>query len=150
MKIGTIVVPTDFSESARHALDYAIRFAKPLDAEIVLVFVEGIFTYGVSGDLMGTAAAVRFFEEQRRLANRQLARLQSRIEKRGLRCRAIFTKGIPSQAIGETARRLGADLIVMSTHGRTGLSHLVMGSVAEKVVRSAPCPVLTVRGPRGS
>ena len=150
MKIRRILVPTDFSASSDKAADHAAALARDLGGSLVVVFVEGIFTYGLSGDLMGSTAAIQFFEEHRRDATARLERLRERLAKTGVPVRAVFTQGVPWQAIGDVARRVRADLIVMATHGRTGMSHVFMGSVAEKVVRTAPCPVLTIRPPESA
>jgi nucleotide-binding universal stress UspA family protein len=69
----------------------------------------------------------------------------ARVQQAGLQGDSVIVEGVPFQAIIDTARDSGADLIVMGTHGRTGLTHVLMGSVAEKVVRLAPCPVLVTR-----
>jgi nucleotide-binding universal stress UspA family protein len=84
-------------------------------------------------------------EEQRRLGEQQLARIGADLEKKGQRFRALIKSGSPPQQITDTAKRQHVNLIIMATHGRTGLAHMFMGSVAEKVVRTASCPVLTVR-----
>jgi nucleotide-binding universal stress UspA family protein len=115
MRIRRLLVPTDFSVPADRATDYAARLAARLGAEIVLLFVEGLGYYGPGLDWLSAEAAERMLQ------------------------------GIPWQAIGDTAARLGADWIVMATHGRTGLARALLGSVTENVVRTAPCPVLTLR-----
>ena len=89
-------------------------------------------------------------DEQRRMGNEQLARLGADLKKKGLRFRAMVRTGSPSQTIVALAKSGRADLIIMATHGRTGLAHVFLGSVAEKVVRTASCPVLTVRGAAAS
>ena len=83
----------------------------------------------------------------RRSAKRRLAAVLGRVRRTGVRVQAIFVEGLPADEILRSARRARADLIVMGTHGRHGMAHLLMGSVAERVVRTAPCPVLTVRHP---
>ena len=84
-------------------------------------------------------------EEQRASATQQLARLQARYAKRQIKLRTLLQTGTPYQAIVDTAKAVKAGLIVMSTHGRTGMKHLLLGSTAERVVRTAACPVLTMR-----
>ena len=87
-------------------------------------------------------------DEQRRSAKEQLARLGRSLQKRRVAVQTVLANGVPHVVIVDAAAKLGADLIVMSTHGRSGLSHLFMGSVTERIVRSATCPVLTVRAER--
>ena len=146
MPIKKILVPTDFSERALQALDYAIDLARLLRAELVVLFVVEPPHYASPADLYGASANLSMlFEEQQRMGQEQLARLARRLKSRRLKIETVLETGVPYQAITETAQALKADLIVMATHGRTGLSHILMGSVAERVVRSAACPVLTVR-----
>jgi len=146
MKIKRILVPVDFSKQSLKALDVAVDFAKPLGAELVVLFVIEPIYYAVP-DLAGTAAAALggMLEEQRKSAKQQLARLQARYARRRVTLRALLQTGMPYQAIVDTAKGIKAGLIVMSTHGRTGMKHLLLGSVAERVVRTAKCPVLTIR-----
>jgi universal stress protein A len=151
MTIKRILVPIDFSEASLQALDYAIDFGKPLAPEFVVLFVVEPLYYATPADLYGPAANLSMLlEEQRRIGREQLGRLAADLQKRRLRARTLLQMGVPYQVIVDTAKKMKADLIVMATHGRTGLSHMLMGSVAEKVVRSAACPVLTVRGHKGS
>jgi nucleotide-binding universal stress UspA family protein len=89
---------------------------------------------------------VKLLEEQRRAAKAELADLAARLAKRGVKVRTLLREGTPHRAIVDAAKQPGTDLIVMGTHGRTGMSRLLLGSVAELVIRHAPCPVLTVRG----
>lgn len=146
MKIKRVLVPIDFSKDSLKALDYAADFAKPLGAELVTLFVIEPIYYAVP-DLAGTAAGAvgGMIEEQRASAKQQLTRLQARYAKRKITLRTLLQTGTPYQAIVDTAKSLKAGLIVMSTHGRTGMKHLLLGSTAERVVRTATCPVLTMR-----
>jgi universal stress protein A len=146
MKIKRVLVPIDFSKDSLKALDYAADFAKPLGAELVTLFVIEPIYYAVP-DLAGTAAGAvgGMIEEQRASATQQLQRLQARYAKRKIKLRTLLQTGTPYQAIVDTAKALKAGLIVMSTHGRTGMKHLLLGSTAERVVRTATCPVLTMR-----
>jgi nucleotide-binding universal stress UspA family protein len=146
MKLKRILVPVDFSKQSLRALDYAIDLARPTAAELVALFViEPI--YYAEPDLAGVAAGPTggLLEQQRSGGEKQLERLRTRLAKRRIALRTLLQTGTPYQVIVDTAQRLKADLIVISTHGRTGLSHLLMGSVAERVVRAAACPVLTIR-----
>jgi nucleotide-binding universal stress UspA family protein len=145
-KIKRILVPVDFSAASLKALGYAADFAKPLQAEICVLFVVEPIYYAVP-DLAGAAAGttVGLIEEQRKSAKQQLERLQARYARKGNKLRTVLQTGTPYQAIVDSAKSLKANLIVMSTHGRTGMTHLLLGSVAERVVRSSTCPVLTIR-----
>jgi len=146
MKIKRILVPVDFSKQSRKALDYAIELARPTAAQVVALFVVEPIYYA-EPDLAGAVGSTvgGLLEQQRSGAEKQLARLRARLAKRCIKLRTLLQEGTPYQAIVDTARTIKADLIVISTHGRTGLSHLLMGSVAERVVRTATCPVLTIR-----
>jgi len=146
MKINRILVPVDYSPGSLQALKYAADLAKPLGAELLaLAVVEPILF--VVPDYAGAQSSTlaELINEQRRAARAELARLERRYAKRGVRLRPLVLIGRPSTAINETATRLKADLIIMATHGRTGVSRLLMGSVTERVVRTATCPVLTLR-----
>ena len=147
MAIKRILVPVDFSDGALQALDYAAGLARPSGAELVVLFVVEPVYYATPADMYGASTNLSMLlEEQQRIGREQLARLARRLEKRKLKSRTVLETGVPYQVITDTASKQKADLIVMATHGRTGLSHLLMGSVAERVVRTAVCPVLTVRG----
>ena len=98
----------------------------------------------IGADLYGAAAMATVLEEMHQSSRQALARAVDKIKKRGQRCRGLIGNGGAANAIVDTATRLRIDLIVLATHGRSGFSHLLLGSVAERVVRSATCPVLTV------
>jgi nucleotide-binding universal stress UspA family protein len=146
MKVKRILIPVDFSSHSLAALDYAAELAKPFKAALLVVHVVEPILYYTAPDFAGAAAAAsaELIDEQRRSVRARLVRLEQRYAKRRLKLRALLQTGAPYQAIADTARQEKADLIVMATHGHTGLSHLLMGSVAERVVRSAACPVLTL------
>ncbi len=146
MAIKRILVPVDFSADALSALQYAAAFAKVFKAELLILYVVEPIYYATPTDMYAASAeSAMLAQEQRRTAEQQLVRIGADLKKQGLRHRAMVKGGSPSQVIVDTARTSGADLIIMATHGRTGLAHMFMGSVAEKVVRSAACPVLTTR-----
>jgi nucleotide-binding universal stress UspA family protein len=146
-----IVVPLDFSASSLKALDAAVELCRGDAAEIVLVhaveplsFVAPMEMYAPAFDLGALAKEVEKGAKQR------LAQIAVELGRHHIEPRSVIRVGTPFQVIVETAKALRADLIVIviSTHGRTGLSHVLMGSVSEKVVRHAPCAVLIVRGLR--
>jgi universal stress protein A len=146
MAIKRILVPVDFSEDAMNALEYAGDFAQKFGGELLILHVVEPIYYGTPADMYVTSPNLSLLlDEQRAVATQQLARLSAKLEQKGQRHRTMLKTGVPAQVIADTARSKHADLIVMSTHGRTGLAHILMGSVTEKVVRHAGCPVLTVR-----
>ena len=146
--ITRILVPVDFSDPSLQALDYAIEFGRPFKPELIVLHVlEPIYYPGPTEHMYGPGYDMGLvYRELERAAREQLSRVAATLQKKRLRVRTLLRVGTAYHAIVETAQRLKADLIIMSTHGRTGFSHVLMGSVAERVVRSATCPVLTVRG----
>jgi nucleotide-binding universal stress UspA family protein len=144
MPITHILVPTDFSESSSHALDYAITFARALQARLTVLHVVELFPLG-SAEVMTIPEA--YIEDLKTEADRTMQSYLARITATGLTGDAVVVHGTPFQEIMDVAKAQHVDLIVMGTHGRTGLPHLLLGSVAERVVRLAPCPVLVVRMP---
>jgi universal stress protein A len=134
------VVPTDFSDQSLKALDYAIDFTRSLDegAEIVLVHV----VEPISHTRFIPDVSV-LLEQQRAEAAEKIAVWEKRTRQRHRKCRSEVHFGVPYEAIADAAKKSKADLIIIATHGHTGLAHLFLGSVAERVVRIAKCPVLT-------
>jgi nucleotide-binding universal stress UspA family protein len=143
-----ILVPFDFSPYAEQALVYAIDLAQTLQARLTLLHVIHLTPLAM-GD-MATGFPAAYFEEMETEAHQQVHAARERVHQAGLRCDIIISQGVPFQTIVDTAGDRDVDLIVMGTHGRTGLTHVLMGSVAEKVVRLAPCPVLVTRGTPGA
>jgi nucleotide-binding universal stress UspA family protein len=145
--ITNILVPTDFGEAADAALLYARELAVRFNARLHLLHVADnlqICTFAEAYPDM----AVRLQTELERTAREQLdARLVDSDGTGPRTARAVITSPAPVMSIVDYAKTNQIDLIVMGTHGRGVLSHIMMGSVAERVVRLAPCPVLTVRHP---
>ena len=136
-----ILVPTDLSEGAEQALDYACELARTLGAQIHLLNVIGIPALGVPElGVALTASMIDGLVVGNQDALDRLAR--SRSTQIG---QVMVRTGDARDVINQTAKEIGADLIVMGTHGRRGISRALLGSVAENVVRTAPCAVLTVR-----
>ena len=133
LRLERVVVATDFSVCSLNAIELAEELARRFGAELVLVHAEGRPL--IDADLAYLAHAG---------AERRLAEAVAHLQAPGLRVRAVLRPGAPVDEIPATARAEGADLVVVGTHGRTGVRHLLLGSVAEAVVRAAPCPVLTV------
>jgi nucleotide-binding universal stress UspA family protein len=138
----TILVPHDFGTGSDNALSYAIELAKPLGAEIVVMHAYEIPMIGFpDGALVATAELASQVLEGANLGLKKA--LEARADA-GVPLRGVVKQGPTWQTIIDTAKELGAGMIAMGTHGRHGLPRALLGSVAEKVVRSAPCPVLTV------
>lgn len=140
----TILVPTDLSEGAEEALDYACELAAKIGATVHLLNVIGIPALGVPE--MGVALTSTMIDSM--IADNQNALDAIVATKRpnfDVIGQALLRTGDARDVIDQTAKELGADLIIMGTHGRRGLSRVLLGSVAESVVRTAPCAVLTVR-----
>lgn len=141
MNIRHILVPVDFSEGSSRAIEYAVGIGDKFSSRITLLHVlepappppDGpMFSFDTYGQAMAEAAS------------KELHRLSSTVTL-NMKVDTDMTTGIPWSSIVERAGQGGIDLIVMPTHGRTALKHLVLGSVAERVVQHAPCPVLVVR-----
>lgn len=141
MKINRILVPVDFSEHSLRALDYAIDLAREHGSEVVLVHAVEPLAYGIGR----WSEPTKLLEEWQANAAQELAEVEKRVLQHYPKCRSEIHFGIVHEVVADLVRKLKADLIVVSTHGRTGLDHMIMGSVAEKLVRYSPCPVLTVR-----
>ena len=141
MKIDRILVPIDFSRQSLTALKYAVDLAREHQSEVILVHVLEPLPYGAERWNEPT----KVLEERQKAAANELATIENRTAKEYPRCRKELHFGVIHQVICELVRKLKIDMIVLSTHGRTGLNHLIMGSEAEKLVRHAPCPVLTIK-----
>jgi nucleotide-binding universal stress UspA family protein len=141
-----IVVPTDFSDCSEEAWALAKRVAGSLGSEVVLahVFVEPIL-YGDPPLVVDTAW--QLFEQGRKWVEEELEKWASAARALGITVRTIVRTGSANEEIVNLATDERAELIIMGTHGRTGLNRLLLGSVADRVIRLAPCPVLTVRKP---
>ena len=135
-----ILIATDFSECSERALSYATGAARRYGSTLHFAHVVPINTYYLAGpDALGVA-----LDQAQREAAALVIRLQVAKQLAGVQHRTWVQRGYVSETLGELIAREHVDLVVMGTHGRTGLSKLVMGSVAEEVFRKSPCPVLTV------
>lgn len=149
MNVRRILAPTDFSADAERAVQWAVRLGALLKAEVTALFVLDLSLGAVAGlppEVASMAATGALLDRIRREATEEMSRLSRRYPQ----VKTLIREGSPRPTILQTADRLGADLIVMGTRGRTGLAHIVFGSVAEHVVRHARMPVLTVRKTRRS
>ncbi|MBW1988619.1 MAG: universal stress protein [Deltaproteobacteria bacterium] len=144
-KIRTILCPTDFSPAAQAAVDEAGDLAKSFSAELVLVHVVAPLPAGPS---YGSLNVPEFLMELHKEADKRLTELAKKLTGAGIKSRHRVLDGVPYEKIVETAKKEKADMVVISTHGRTGVRRMVFGSVAEKVLKLAPCPVLVVPAPK--
>ncbi|MBT5872835.1 MAG: universal stress protein [Candidatus Latescibacteria bacterium] len=141
-----IIVPTDFSPLGNYAIEMAIEYAKRYDSDILLMHVMAPYFGGTEADVMAIPSAYYSRDMMAMLAER-LEEIAVTIREKGVDVETHLTMGVPFVEVVKLARSKDTDLIVVSTHGRTGLSHAFLGSTAERIVRKAPCPVLTVRPP---
>jgi universal stress protein A len=147
MQFHRILAPTDFSEYSQQAVQYARELAQTFGATLVLLHVVELPPYPIEG-LPPSQLGGTFLEDLERQATSDLAQVLAKEAEVEVVRRVVV--GTPYRKIVEVAEAERGDLIVMATHGRTGFSHLFMGSVAERVVRAAPCPVLTIRPTGGT
>ncbi|GIX47409.1 MAG: universal stress protein [Candidatus Tectimicrobiota bacterium] len=138
------LVPLDFSAYSDRALDYAVELARKLGARLTLLHVIHAMPLGVPE--AGVALPVSYWQQLEAEVGQIMNQYLSKVGQGGIRGEVVIAHGVPFQEIVEAAKARQADLIVMGTHGRTGLQHVLLGSVTEKVIRLAPCPVLVVRG----
>jgi nucleotide-binding universal stress UspA family protein len=140
--IRRILVPTDFSRSADRALDKAIELARAVGAAVELAHVSAPVL--VLPPPLELVAIPQLFPDVPRRIQESLAERVARAKAAGVACESIELEGHPHQEIVRHADDTGVDLIVMGTHGQGGLAHAVLGSVAERVLHRAACPVLVV------
>lgn len=146
MKVETILFPTDFSEGSFHALPYAVDFSKHYNAKFYILHV--IYDLARAADShIPHISADRLYKEMSEWAKEEIE--NSYIEElRGLpNVEKVVLKGVPYEEILKFAGEKNIDMIVMGTYGRVGFERFIFGSTAERVVRKAPCPVMTVRVP---
>jgi nucleotide-binding universal stress UspA family protein len=145
-RIRRVLHPTDFSPASRAAFARAVDMARENRAELLLVHVlSPVMTIPPEGYV-----APKLYQEleasNRAAAQKQLGALGARARKAGVKATSLLSEGMAADRIVQAARTRRADLIVIGTHGRTGLAKFFLGSVAARVAATAPCPVLTVRG----
>ena len=142
LSVRRILVPVDFSDAAEGVVEYALDVARDRNAEVTLLHVVGMPTAPFD-PAYGVAADPKVLLDLQDGAVKGLAQLAAKFPGTAVRTRVLV--GSPSREIVREAKEWEADLVVVGTHGRTGLRHVFLGSVAENVVRLAPCPVLTLR-----
>lgn len=146
LKINKILVPIDFSDYSKGALRYAVNFAKLFNAEIILIYVIEPVIYPPDFS-MGQIAIPTVTTEFDDRAKEELKKLAKNEIPSQTNVQTILKTGKPFVEIIDTAAELDVDIIIIATHGHSGVEHILFGSTAEKVVRKAPCPVLTIREP---
>ncbi|MGZ3418543.1 MAG: universal stress protein [Polyangiales bacterium] len=141
----TILAPVDFSAGSDHSLEVALDLAEKLGAAVHVLHVYQIPVYGFPDGafLAGPEVATKLSEA----AQKGLDGLVERAKKRSPKVHGILRQGAAPEEIVATAKEIGADLVVIGTHGRKGIAHVLLGSVAERVVRTSTVPVLTIRTP---
>jgi nucleotide-binding universal stress UspA family protein len=148
LEIRKILVPIDFSSHARRALDEAIVFAKAFGAEVHLLhcyqFLPEIL------ELYGVEKPQSFERDVTEAAKKRMEEWCQAAREQGVAVQSHLAANLPSKEVVDVAERIGAGMIAMGTKGLTGLKHVLLGSVAERVVRLAPCPVLTVTREEGA
>jgi nucleotide-binding universal stress UspA family protein len=144
--IRRIMHPTDFSSASGPAFVKATELAGSQRAELILLHVADAVVPVAPEGYISPAVYDEIQRSARAYGQRKLAALVARAKKAGVRATPVMVEGAPASAIVRAAKSRRADMIVMGTHGRSGLARLFLGSVAERVVGQAPCPVLTVRG----
>ena len=145
IELKTILYPTDFSENADHARPYVVDFAKRFQAKVVLLHAVPPPTYAPAYEL--PIDLKQMDERIQEAAREKIEKLQVQISGEGIETETVVDVGSAFVEIIRNARERNVDLIILSTHGYGAVKHLLLGSTAERVVRKAPCPVLTIRHP---
>jgi nucleotide-binding universal stress UspA family protein len=143
MDIRHILAPTDYADYSKKVLSDALELARTFGAKLSLLHIVELSPY--LGEFTPPTMGADLLSDLERQANDELARMLPEAQNAQIEVTRSVVIGSPFRKIIETAEAEHVDLIVMATHGRTGLSHLLIGSVTERVVRTAPCPVLTIR-----
>jgi len=143
----TILHPTDFSESSNYALTYAVTLSKEFEAKLYIVHVIETVTSAYYYDVFKSTPPVQLLMDIESSARKALEQVLPPEVRGTIPTEYLIRHGSPFLEIIRCAKEIEADLIVLGTHGRAGLKHLIFGSVAENVVRKSSCPVLSVRHP---
>ncbi len=144
MEFKKILVPVDFSDCSNKALEYAILFGEKYGAELTLFHVIALFQEDV-GEAERMQELENIVKKQEAKIRKEMSGSKEKVTSRGVSVHTVIQRGInPADTILEFLGENDFDLVIMGTHGRTGLKHVLQGSVAEKVVRLAPVPVLTI------
>lgn len=141
--LRTILVAVDFSEPSHRAVDAAVELAKATGAKLTIFHAFELPMPAVTPYEVAIPAA--YLDESRKAAATQLASAVGRAQEAGVEAESRLGEGPAAHCIAEAAEEISADLVVVGTHGHTGLKHFVLGSVAERTLRHSPCSVLTVK-----
>ncbi|HUK35239.1 MAG TPA: universal stress protein [Vicinamibacterales bacterium] len=141
-----IVFASDFSKASGKAFATAVQTAKRTHASLSIVHVLAPFLPVGPDQYVGPETWEEIDEQARKWATRQLDTLATKARTKGVRAKGFLVEGTPAREITRFAKRHRADLMIIGTHGRTGLAKLFLGSVANQIVATASCPVMTVRG----
>jgi nucleotide-binding universal stress UspA family protein len=145
MSFSRILIATDFSDLAANATQRGLQLARQTGAEVVLLHViENTWYPGTFG--VGPLPLPDLEQQVRKAARERLDRLHQELAPSGLKCRTLLREGVPWAEIVSAAEQEHSDLIVLATHGYTGIKHALLGSQAERVVRTAKCAVMTIPG----
>ncbi|MBN1756524.1 universal stress protein [bacterium] len=146
IKIENILFPTDFSEHSKIALEYAVDLARQYNAKL---YIQHVFDENILDPFFFSEGenSARYFEQVEKKFMDMISQFLKGENLKEVNFQPILSNGTPSAEIVKFARNNDINLIIIATHGRTGLSHFLMGSTAERVVQNAPCPVLTIRHP---
>ncbi|HSE02613.1 MAG TPA: universal stress protein [Methylomirabilota bacterium] len=145
-KIRKVMMASDFSSASRAAFARAVELAKANRATLLVMHAVTLPPPTLGGEYLPPQAWDRIEAASRTAAQKQIAQLLARARRAGVRATGVIGAGSPYELIARVARSRRADVLVLGTHGRTGLSRFFLGSVAARVLATAPCPVLTVRG----
>jgi nucleotide-binding universal stress UspA family protein len=146
IRIRRILFATDFSKASTKAFETAMSLAKSNRATLTILHVMAPFTPIMPEQYIGTQTWEEIDLQGHEWTKRELAKLTTNATKAGIRTAELVAEGEPAKQIVRTARSKKADLVVVGTHGRTGFTKFFLGSVAARVVATAQCPVVTVRG----
>ena len=145
-RIRRILYATDYSKASGRALDEAVNLARQNRAELLVVHVVEPIPYAAGEEFGGAELYLKLEDATKREAQTSMDKLIRRLQRSKVKAKSLLLRGSAHDQIVKAAKSKRADMIVIGTHGRTGLSKLFMGSVAAKVVSAATCPVVTVRG----
>jgi len=145
-RIRRIMHPSDFSRASRPAFAKAVELAKTNRAELLVAHVLTPVVPVVGDGYVSPTVYDEIESSARAYALKQLGGLIAKAKKAGVRAKPLLLAGAPAEQITRAARSRRADLVVLGTHGRTGFARVILGSVANRVVATAQCPVMTVRG----
>ena len=145
IQVRTLLVPLDFSDQAAAILEWATHLAQEHGSRILLLHAYHLPVE--FQQLEGAYLPPDFWTNVKAEAEQSLQRYAEQLGGQGLQVETLVREGYPASVIVEAAENEGVDMIVIGTHGHSGLKHMLLGSIAERVVQKAPCPVLTVKSP---